>query len=143
MTRTGLVLAPPPRPVVLLYDRHCTTATDPTVARLDELHRHADAQGWDRAGVWVDCGRPARTPHLRPRLYDALAAVPRLRWCRDGRVRPVLLLIHTEDRLSTHPLWAAHLREHIRWAGARLEVFAEDARNHVCEPPATGDGDSR
>ncbi|GAB2576664.1 hypothetical protein GCM10027168_06970 [Streptomyces capparidis] len=108
-----------PAPVALLYDRQIS-GSGTVIARLTALDHHARAQGWDRAGAWVDCGTPARTPHLRPRLYDALKEVPRLRWA------PVLLLIHTEDRLCTHPLWAARLADTIRWTGAHLQILMPD-----------------
>lgn len=133
-----------PRPVVLIWDRTPTTLADSErlLARIAECEKHAAAQGWQLHGAWVDSGEVAISADVRPELDIALSQVRELRVDGHGREREVILLIHSNDRLSNDAEWAASLRYRIRSAGARLVLLVENTDTHLCTLPVPPSGDA-
>lgn len=130
---------PASRPVVLIWDRcpmRPVSGSEAVQARVAECEAHARARGWDLAGAWLDSGEIALTADVRPQLDVALSEADRLRLDACGREREVILLVHSNDRLSNDALWAASLRGRIRQEGARLVLLVPDTDEHVCALPA-------
>lgn len=133
-----------PRPVALIWDRTPTAILDSgtLLARVAECERHARERGWDLAGTWIDSGPVAVTADDRPELDTALSQVERLARDERGREREVILLVHSNDRLSNDAEWAASLRYRIRSAGARLVLLVENTDTHLCALPVPPSGDA-
>lgn len=136
-----LIRVPSPaelRPVALIWDRTPTTLVDSgtLLARIAECEQYARTQAWEIAGTWVDSGTVAVSADTRPELDIALREADRLRRDERGREREVILLVHSNDRLSNDAEWASALRYRIGRTGARLVFVVENTDTHECVPPA-------
>ncbi|KOG53171.1 hypothetical protein ADK76_28880 [Streptomyces griseoflavus] len=115
------------RPLAFVYDRNATRSHAILDMRLDGCRTYAARRGWQIADQWIDRGDDALGPG-RPR-FTALLEIMRT----QARIRPVLCLVHTWDRLAHDGDLRIALQQRVAQAGGYVATtFDEsDERAHV------------
>lgn len=115
------------QPLAFIYDRNATRSHAILDLRLEGCRTYARRHGWQVADAWIDRGDEALGSG-RPRL-TALLEIMRT----QARIRPVLCLVHTWDRLAHDGELRIALQQRVAQAGGYVATtFDEsDARAHA------------
>ncbi|RSO22594.1 hypothetical protein DMH15_33080 [Streptomyces sp. WAC 06725] len=97
--------------LAFIYDRNATRSHAILDMRLDGCRAYAGRRGWQIADHWVDFGDDAIS-RVRPR-FAALLEIMRT----QARVRPVLCLVHSWDRLAHDSALRSALQQRVAQAG--------------------------
>ncbi|MEU7594939.1 recombinase family protein [Streptomyces sp. NPDC039022] len=114
-------------PLAFIYDRNATRSHTILDMRLDGCRTYATRRGWQIADQWVDRGDDALAD-VRPRLGALLEIM-----AREARIRPVLCLVHSWDRLAHDSALRSALQQRVAMAGGfTATTFEEsDERAHA------------
>ncbi|RSO47766.1 hypothetical protein DMH15_05750 [Streptomyces sp. WAC 06725] len=115
------------RLLAFIYDRNATRSHAILDMRLEGCRTYAKRHGWQIADKWIDRGDDALGPG-RPR-FAALLEIMRT----QARIRPVLCLVHTWDRLAHDGELRIALQQRVAQAGGYVATtFDEsDERAHA------------
>ncbi|WP_238783026.1 recombinase family protein [Streptomyces monomycini] len=115
------------RPLAFIYDRNATRSHVVLDMRLEGCLTYARRHDWQVADQWIDRGDDALGSR-RPR-FTALLEIMRT----QARIRPVLCLVHTWDRLAHDGELRIALQQRVAQAGGYVATtFDEsDERAHA------------